>query len=79
VREVVKRFDLYNQMKPFVRCIACNCLIKKVKKNDVIEQLEPKTKKYYDEFYQCESCGKAYWKGSHYMKMKQAIERFNRS
>lgn len=77
VKEVVKRFDLYNQMKPFIRCINCNGLIKKIKKDDVIEQLEPKTKKYYNEFYQCETCGKVYWKGSHYIKMKQTIERFN--
>jgi len=79
VREVVKRFDLHSQMKPFVRCITCNGLIKRVKKDDVIEQLEPKTKKYYDEFYQCESCRRVYWKGSHYVRMKSAIEEFIRA
>ena len=76
VMEVVKRFDLYNQMKPFVRCINCNGLIKK---DDVVEQLEPKTKKYYDEFYQCESCRRVYWKGSHYTRMKSTIEQFLQS
>lgn len=77
VREVVKRFDLHNRIKPFVRCIACNGMIREVKKEKIVELLEPKTRKYYNEFYQCESCKKVYWKGSHYIKMKQTINRFN--
>ncbi|MCK4834597.1 MAG: hypothetical protein KAT12_07455, partial [Gammaproteobacteria bacterium] len=33
-----------------------------------------KTKKYYNEFFQCDSCRKIYWKGSHYLKMKVMID-----
>ena len=78
-REVVKRFDLYNRVKPFVRCITCNGMIGEVKKEEMVEQLEPKTRKYYNEFYQCKSCKKVYWKGSHYTRMKFAIGQFLQS
>jgi hypothetical protein len=79
VKEVVKRFDLYSQIKPFARCTVCNGMMKEVKKEEVVEQLKPKTKKYYNEYYQCESCKKVYWKGSHYTRMKSTIEQFSKS
>ncbi|UCG26412.1 MAG: hypothetical protein JSW55_03640 [Chloroflexota bacterium] len=37
-----------------------------VAKEDILERLEPKTKKYYHEFHMCQECRQIYWKGSHY-------------
>lgn len=65
-REVLERFDLHRQIRRFLRCPLCNGLLQAVKKEAVLEQLEPLTKKYYTEFYQCPDCLKLYWKGSHY-------------
>ena len=73
--EVIRRFDLYRSIQPFHRCLDCNGLISSVAKEQVIDQLEPLTKKYYEEFYRCESCGKVYWKGSHYEHMVQRLEK----
>ena len=72
--ETILRFDLYSNIKPFYRCIACNGIIKKTTKESVINKLQPKTKLYYDEFYQCSSCEKVYWKGPHYYRMKNFLE-----
>ena len=74
VEEVIRRFDLQSTIKPFCRCMICNGMVKKVSKDAVMDSLEPKTKRYYDEFYQCTSCGKVYWRGSHYNKMKLFID-----
>jgi hypothetical protein len=74
LREVVARFDLNDQFLPFTRCMDCNGLIIKVEKEDVIDQLLPKTRKAFHEFYRCNSCSKVYWKGSHYDKMIRIIE-----
>ncbi len=73
VEEIVNRFDLYAQVKPFFRCVSCNGLIEKVDKEAILDRLEPKTRKYYDEFYTCTGCRKIYWKGSHFEQMKQKI------
>ncbi|KPK87130.1 twitching motility protein PilT [bacterium SM23_31] len=70
ITEVITRFDLYSNIKPLSRCIACNGIINKTTKESVIHKLQPKTKRYYNEFYQCKSCKKVYWKGSHYYKIK---------
>ena len=71
---VVERFDLVNLFKPFSRCITCNGILVPVKKGEIINQLEPKTKKYFDEFKQCSNCGKIYWAGSHHEQMKNLID-----
>lgn len=52
----------------------CNGNIEEVKKELIINNLQPKTKEYYDEFYRCISCEKIYWKGSHYENMIKFIE-----
>jgi uncharacterized protein len=67
--EVVRRFDLISRIKPFSRCSVCNGMVSNVPKDDVVDKLEPKTIKYFNEFYRCGSCGKIYWKGSHFDKM----------
>ncbi len=72
--EVIRRFDLNSNIKPFSRCTVCNGIVEKVTKESVMNRLPPKTKLYYEEFYQCESCKKVYWKGSHYDNMKNFIE-----
>ena len=74
--EVVRRFDLSIFFKPFHRCINCNGLIRKTTKKSVLNVLQPKTKEFYHEFYQCESCDKVYWKGSHFGKMQSFLDKF---
>lgn len=75
LQEVLSRYDLLNQIKPFHRCIACNGLLQTVAKETVVAQLEPKTILYYDEFFQCEACYKIYWRGSHFARMETFISK----
>jgi len=74
VREVLKRFDLYSQIKEFYRCTMCNHEIHSIRKSDVEHRLEPKTKKHFNEFYFCSGCERVYWKGSHYKKLIKKID-----
>ena len=71
--EVLRRFKLTGQVKPFQRCLRCNSPLQQVAKKDIIERLEPLTKMYYDEFRICPSCHQIYWKGSHFEHMQQLI------
>ncbi|GAA4423972.1 Mut7-C RNAse domain-containing protein [Pontibacter saemangeumensis] len=74
--EVISCFHLKKKFRPFTRCIACNGPIVEVQKESVVTQLPPKTKLYFDEFYQCNCCGRVYWKGSHYERMQEFIGRY---
>lgn len=73
VQVVLHRFQLHEQIDPWQRCLRCNGQLRPVDKEEVLHRLEPKTKRYYDEFHICQECGKVYWKGSHYPRMRRFI------
>lgn len=70
-REVLRRFDLLRQLKPFSRCMVCNRLVSSIAKEEIVDRLEPRTIQFYHEFWNCPDCGKIYWKGSQYQIMKE--------
>jgi uncharacterized protein with PIN domain len=72
--EVLRRFDLFPAIAPFTRCLHCNAPLERVEKSEVIEQLEPLTKIYYEQFRRCTGCGRIYWPGSHFDKLRARIE-----
>jgi uncharacterized protein with PIN domain len=74
LKEVLTRFDLKRNLKPFTRCLECNGLLTDIAKEEILEQLQPKTKEYYSEFRKCPLCGNIYWEGSHFSKMKNFID-----
>lgn len=75
VVEIMERFNLLQQISPFQRCLRCNAPLQRVNKEAVLERLEPLTRKYYEEFHICPACGQIYWKGSHYLRMQEMIEK----
>jgi hypothetical protein len=72
--EVIRRFDLKNRIIPFGRCTRCNGIVEEVDKTAIEDQLEPKTRKYFDTFWQCSSCGQIYWEGSHVKHMLELTD-----
>ena len=73
--ELIRRFDLFDSIAPFTRCLRCNASLQKVAKADVIEKLAPLTKIYYEEFRRCTGCGQIYWSGSHFSKLQRRVEK----
>ncbi|OMC01598.1 Mut7-C RNAse domain-containing protein [Mycolicibacterium fortuitum] len=73
--EVLRRLDLRRRIKPFTRCVRCNGQLAAVAKDEVIDQLEPLTRRYYDEFSRCPECGRIYWAGSHFEKLSRLVDR----
>jgi uncharacterized protein with PIN domain len=75
LREVVDRFQLQQSVATFQRCITCNGRTEPVEKAQILDQLQPKTRRYYDAFWQCRECGQIYWHGSHVAHMQSVIDR----
>jgi hypothetical protein len=73
--EVVRRLQLWNSIAAFTRCMECNGKLAEVQKELIIGSLKPQTREYYNRFMQCTGCGQIYWEGSHYLKMKEFIEK----
>ena len=74
VREVLKRYRLFDYRSTVARCLNCNGIIQSVSKAEIEDRLLPLTRKYYDDFYQCDSCRKIYWEGSHFDNIQQSIK-----
>jgi uncharacterized protein with PIN domain len=72
--DVIRRFDLFDSIAPFTRCLRCNAPLQEVAKADVIEKLEPLTKIYYERFRRCTGCGQIYWAGSHFSKLQKWLD-----
>ena len=79
VKEVLARFDLYRLVIPFNRCIRCNGDLQAVDKSLIEERLEPKTRKYFDTFRVCTTCGQIYWQGSHHARSLRLIDELTKS
>lgn len=72
--QVIQRYDLVGEIKPFQRCIRCNGLLQPVDKAQVTHKLKELTIQYFNDFCRCAHCGQVYWQGSHYLRMQKRIE-----
>lgn len=70
---ILRRYRLRDEIRLWQRCPNCNGVLVPVAKAAVLDQLEPKTKRYYDDFQQCSNCGQVYWQGSHFERMQGFI------
>ena len=52
-------------LAPWTRCGSCNGRLAPVAKADIERRLMPGTRRSYDSFAQCRSCGRVYWRGAH--------------
>lgn len=73
--EVIRRLDLSERLAPFTRCMRCNGELVPVGKDEVIDRLEPLTRRYYSDFVRCVDCSQIYWPGSHHEKLLSFVGR----
>ncbi len=78
VTAVLRRYNLFNEIRDLPRCLRCNGLLRPVPKAEILHRLEPKTQKYYDTFQICTACQQVYWPGSHYARMLQFVAEIRR-
>ena len=75
LKDVIDHFHLRTSFNPFTRCLYCNEMLEKKEKEELVDALLPQTKKHFSEFWECPTCNKIYWKGSHYERMMKVIEK----
>lgn len=72
--EVIGRFDLARQARPFTRCMACNALLRDAVKDAVGGRVPVRVMETQHRFRDCGSCGRVYWRGTHYRRMMGWVE-----
>jgi len=74
VREVVGRFQLERSLRPFTRCSSCNGIVAPVDSADVRDRLPEDIRRRFDVVMRCDGCGRLYWKGSHYDRIREWVD-----
>jgi uncharacterized protein with PIN domain len=75
---VVGRFGLAFRESE-TRCSGCNGELADASKDDVKGQVPDGAFSNNDRFWRCTSCGKIFWKGSHWIGITERLERLNLS
>lgn len=60
------------------RCSICNTILTEVKKQEVENRVPLRVFQNHNQFWQCPTCNRIYWKGSHYTKILQTISEFKK-
>lgn len=74
LKEIIRKFSLQGAVNSFSRCLECNSVLIQVRKEEIIDRLQPRTSKYYKVFKKCPSCERIYWEGSHFERMRKLIK-----
>jgi len=71
---LAKRFGLQLEIDlRFSRCPRCNTEIQSAPKAKIVDKVEMNTFAHYDEFWECPKCGKIYWQGAHWPKIRETL------
>lgn len=71
--QVVRAMKL-DQERKFTLCLECNEPLVPKRKDEVQELVPPYVFKTQSNYYQCPSCQRVYWRGTHWQRMKQEVE-----
>ena len=61
-------------LAPWTRCPACNSPLLPAAKAEVEPRLQPGTRRTYQEFCECGSCGRVYWRGAHAARLQAIVD-----
>ena len=71
---VAKEFGLI--LNPVMaRCTTCGSMLNEVPKHNVDGEVPPSSYAVYKKYWRCMSCGKVFWRGSHWKKIPSSLSR----
>jgi uncharacterized protein with PIN domain len=73
--EVIRALQLESMLAPFTRCRECNVPLEDVSREAVLDRLPPMVRDLYARFKRCPGCGRVYWEGTHFARMKEVMAR----
>lgn len=74
VAQVVRELGL-NTEPTFTRCIACNMPLEAVTRSAAEPHVPPYVFRTQESFLHCPGCDRYYWKGTHWHRMREGIDR----
>ena len=72
--QVMKELNLDCQQTLFTRCLECNRRLVPRSKEEVKDLVPPYVFRTQNQYMQCPSCSRIFWQGTHWQRMKKALE-----
>lgn len=76
VEQVLDHFELWKKIDPHSRCIECNAKLKILPKEKAKNLVPLFVYEQAEVFALCPSCGRIFWKGTHFRDMEKKLSRF---
>jgi len=72
--QVMKELNLDCRATQFTRCLECNRQLVPRSKDEVKDLVPPYVFRTQAQYMQCPSCSRVYWQGTHWQRMRRALE-----
>ena len=73
LRVVVETFGIARPERFFTRCLLDNTPLTEVAPDDVADRIPPLARELPGPVFQCATCGRVYWRGSHARRMERIL------
>ena len=73
--QVLDEFELWGEVRPNTRCIACNLPLKPLSRERAKNLVTPFVGEHAASFAVCPGCYRVFWQGTHYGDMERKIEK----
>lgn len=70
MRLVLRRWNLVPR-EPL--CMLCSGVLDRVDKESVRDRIPPRTYRWLDEYYMCRGCGRLFWRGTHWQRIRNQL------
>jgi uncharacterized protein len=74
IRQVMETLELNNNSGLFSRCLECNTPLEERTIEQVKNRVPPYVFRTREEYMECPSCNRIYWKGTHWQAMKNKLK-----
>ena len=76
IQQVINTLNLDCQSKPFTICLECNQPLLERSKELVKDLVPPYVFKTQNQYMECPTCHRIYWRGTHWQAMTKKLEKF---
>ena len=76
IHQVIDTLNLDCQFRPFAICLECNQPLEERSKQQVKDRVPPYVFQTQDQYMECPTCHRIYWRGTHWQAMSRKLEKF---
>ena len=75
IQQVIESLNLDCQFRPFTICLECNQPLLERSKEEVKELVPPYVFQTQNQYVECPTCHRIYWRGTHWQAMTKKLKR----